>query len=82
MVHPLFAQPERPHVAGGIEDSERIPLLQHARPLAGARRGRENVVLLVEPDDFFHSYTDAPSVIAGNDASAVSSMRSRSYTAR
>ena len=46
-VDPLLAEPHRLHVAMAIEHREHPAVLEHARPVVGARRGRLDVELVV-----------------------------------
>ena len=79
VIQALLARAERPDVAVEIEQREGIVVLEHRAALAGARRGRQDVELILDLNEIVHvgcSYAVPTSASAAGPTSA------RSYTPR
>src|SRR5262249_31153534 len=55
VIEPLLAQADALDVAVAVKNGKSLTLLEHVAVLKGARRGRQNVELILDLDDFFHS---------------------------
>ena len=64
VIQPLLSGTEGADVAAQIEDGEGVIVLQDGSALRRARRGRENVELILNLDQIFHGYASAASAVA------------------